>query len=156
MLAELGTRGEQVRQRLESVMAGRDPAWDGAIERFFAHLSARDWAALSVVLAPEVVRVGPLGDEVSGREAYLDLLARSVPEQYANDVRRIIYAVGGRSGFARVTEHLGYPNHELHLEEAYAFDLDLTGLIRRVDVFWQTPPLDRDDGGDGEVDGVRT
>ncbi len=146
MLAELGIRGEQVRQRLENVMAGRDPAWDGAIERFFAHLSARDWAALLEVLAPDVVRVGPLGDEVSGRQAYVDLLTRSVPEQYANDVHRITYAVDGRSGFARVTEHLGYPDRELHLEEAYAFDLDGTGLVERVEVFWQTPRLDHDVG----------
>jgi Clp amino terminal domain, pathogenicity island component/SnoaL-like domain len=153
MLGELGTQGEHVRQRLENVMAGRDPAWDGTIERFFAFLSARDWAALSGVLAPDVVRVGPLADEVSGRQAYVALLARSVPEQYANDVHRITYAVGGRSGFARVTEHLGYPDRELHLEEAYAFDLDETGLLERIEVFWQTPQLDHDVGPDA---GART
>ena len=144
VLAEFGTSGEQIRQRAENVLAWRDPTGDEVIEPFFERLSARDWIALSKVLAPDVVRVGPFGDEVTGREPYLDLLARSVPEGYGNDVHRITYAAGRRSGFAWVTEHLAYPDRELHLEEAYAFELDPAGLICRVEVFWQTPPLGRD------------
>ena len=41
--------------------------------------------------------------------------------------------------FARVTEHLGYPDQTLDLEEAYAFELDNGGSVRRIEVFWQTP-----------------
>lgn len=112
------------------------------VERFFECLSARDWEALGEVLAPGVERVGPFGDRVVGRRPYLDLLSGVVPARYRNDVHRVTYASDGRSGFARVTEHLAYPGRELHLEEAYSFHVDESGVISRVEVFWQTPSSD--------------
>jgi hypothetical protein len=111
----------------------------GAVERFFAHLSARDWESLRADLAPEVERIGPFGDRVAGRDAYLAMLAEAVPADYGNDVHRVTYAPDGRAAFARVTEHLGYPDIALHLEEAYLFGLDEHGVVTRVEVFWQTP-----------------
>jgi len=122
---------------------------EGAVERYFVHLSARDWLALAGVLAVDVERVGPLSDRVTGREAYVDLLRRSVPEDYGNDVHRITYHPSRRTAFARVTEHLVYRDPEsesesgYHLEEAYAFELDAQRAISRVEVFWQTPAPDR-------------
>jgi hypothetical protein len=113
-----------------------------AVAQFFEHLSARNWAALGDVLAPEVERVGPFGDHVTGRDAYVEFLKASVPDDYGNDVHLLTYATDGLSAFARVTEHLGYPDQELHLEETYLFDLDALGLVARVEVFWQTPQFD--------------
>jgi predicted kinase/ketosteroid isomerase-like protein len=127
-------------RRVEGAPAERAPDGDGPVERFFEHLSARDWTALGQVLAPDVVRVGPLGDEVRGRRAYLDLLERSVPDRYGNDVHSLTYSPGTSSAFARVTEHLRYPDTELHLEEAYRFVLRKDGRVARVEVFWQSPP----------------
>ena len=118
-------------------MSGR-----GAVERFFAHLSARDWSSLRAELAPEVERVGPFADLVAGREAYLTMLEAAVPADYGNDVHAVLYAADDRAAFARVTEHLGYPDETLHLEEAYAFGLDDAGRISRIEVFWQTPQYD--------------
>ena len=114
----------------------------GVIERFFDHLTAREWASLGELLAPHVERIGPFGDRVTGRDRYLDLLTGTVPSEYRNDVLRVTYAADGGSGFARVTEHLHYPDQEFHLEEAYAFDIDENGLLSRVEVYWQTPQLD--------------
>jgi hypothetical protein len=114
----------------------------GIVERFFECLTARDWEALGEVLSPEVERVGPLGDRVVGRRRYLDLLSGAVPARYHNDVHRVTYALDGRSGFARVTEHLAYPERELHLEEAYSFHIDEAGVVSRIEVFWRTPSSD--------------
>jgi len=114
-----------------------------SVERFFDHLSARDWDALGQVLAPQVVRIGPFGDRVESRERYLDLLAGVVPEAYGNDVHRVTYARDGASAFARVTEHLRYPGApQLDLEEAYSFELDVEGRIVRVEIFAQNPDDD--------------
>ncbi len=140
VLAEFGTSGDDMRSRVENMLEGRDPRLDGPVERYFEHLSGRNWAALGEVLAPGVVRVGPLGDEVTGRAEYLELLARSVPERYGNEVHRIVYAPDRRSAFARVTEHLEYPDRALHLEEAYAFVFDEARVLTRVEIFWQYPP----------------
>jgi hypothetical protein len=115
---------------------------NGGVERFFEDLSARDWESLRGDLAPEVERIGPFGDRVAGRERYLAMLEESVPADYRNDVHRVAYAEDGRTAFARVTEHLGYPDRTLHLEEAYAFGLDEVGLVSRIEVFWQTPQYD--------------
>jgi predicted kinase len=133
VLAEAG-------RRVEGEPAEREREGDDPVGRFFQHLSARDWTALGRVVAPEVVRVGPLGDEVRGRRAYLDLLERSVPARYGNDVHSVTYSAGARSAFARVTEHLAYPDRELHLEEAYRFLLSDDGMVARVEVFWRSPP----------------
>jgi hypothetical protein len=114
----------------------------GGVERFFEHLSARDWESLRGELAPEVERIGPFGDRVAGRDRYLAMLEESVPADYRNDVHRVTYADDGRTAFARVTEHLGYPDRTLHLEEAYAFGFDEVGLVSRIEVFWQTPQYD--------------
>lgn len=114
----------------------------GGVERFFEDLSARDWESLRGDLAPEVERIGPFGDRVAGRGRYLAMLEESVPADYRNDVHRVAYAEDGRTAFARVTEHLGYPDRTLHLEEAYAFGFDEVGLVSRIEVFWQTPQYD--------------
>jgi len=119
------------------------------IVRFFTALSARDWEALAAVLAPGVERVGPFGDRVGGRDHYVDLLRGLVPSDYGNDVHRVTVAPDGRSGFARVTEHLRYRDRVLHLEEAYAFVLDDNGLVSLVEIFVQTP--DADPGGFGSA-----
>ncbi len=115
----------------------------GSVERFFEHLSARDWASLRGDLTPDVERVGPLGDRVSGRERYLAMLEEAVPIDYGNDVHLVTYAADGLAAFARVTEHLGYSERRLHLEETYVFGLDSDGLVTRVEVFWQTPQEQR-------------
>ena len=119
------------------------------IERFFTALSARDWDAFALALAPGVQRIGPFGDRVRGRDRYVDLLRGLVPSTYGNDVHRITCASDGGTAFARVTEHLRYPDRELHLEEAYAFELDRGGLISLVEVFAQT--LEADPGGFGSA-----
>jgi len=119
------------------------------VERFFSWLTAREWDNLATILSEGVLRVGPFGDRLSGREDYLDFLRGTVPPDYRNDVARIIGAPDGACAFAKVTEHLRYGERELHLEEAYSFDIDDEGLICRVDIYWQTPG--QDPGGFGSA-----
>jgi hypothetical protein len=119
------------------------------VERFFAWLTAREWDQLATVLSEGVLRIGPFGDQLSGRGAYLDFLRGTVPTDYRNDVARIVAAPDGSSSFARVTEHLRYVDQEFHLEEVYSFDLDEDGRICRVEIYWQTPQ--DDPGGFGSA-----
>ena len=116
---------------------------------YFSYLTARDWSRLATVLSESVVRIGPYGDRLSGREAYLDFLRGTVPADYRNDVTRIIGAPDGSAASATVTEHLRYGDQEFHLDEAYAFDLDQHGRIGRVAIYWQTPQ--DDPGGFGSA-----
>jgi hypothetical protein len=124
------------------------------VERFFDHLTARDWGALAPLLAADIERIGPFGDGVVGRDRYLDLLACVVPEDYRNVLHRVVCAADGRSAFARVTEHLVYPGRprSLQLEEVYAFVIDEHSRISRVEVYWQTPQFDPGGFGSGGSD----
>ncbi len=142
VLAEKGITAEDVCRRVENVLAGGTPEVQGVVQRFFHHLSGRDWPSLRTVLSEDVVRVGPLGDRIVGRERYVDLLAGSVPERYGNDVHRVLYAPTGTFAFARVTEHLYYSAGALHLEETYAFEIGRPDVVTRVEVFWQSPGPD--------------
>jgi len=112
------------------------------VERFFSHLTAREWNDLGTILDQEVLRIGPFGDQLTGRQVYLDFLRATVPTDYGNDVLRVIGTPDGRSASAKVTEHLRYGEEELHLDEAYSFDIGEDGLICRVEIYWQTPQFD--------------
>jgi len=119
------------------------------VEHFFSHLTAREWNELGTILDQEVVRIGPFGDQLTGRQVYLDFLRATVPSDYDNDVLRIICAPDGLFAFARVTEHLRYGEEEFHLDETYSFDIGEDGLICRVEIYWQTPQ--NDPGGFGSA-----
>ena len=119
------------------------------VERFFTHLSARKWSDLASLLDDQVERIGPFGDRVVGRDTYMAFLRGVVPSEYGNDVSQIVVSSDGRSAFAKVTESLRYPDRELHLDEAYFFDIADNGLITRIEVYWQTP--ERDPGGFGSA-----
>jgi hypothetical protein len=109
------------------------------VERYFFHLTAREWSDLGTFLAQEVLRIGPYGDQLTGRQVYLDFLRTTVPADYGNDVLRIVSTPDGLFAFAKVTEHLRYEEVEYHLDEAYSFEIGEDGLIRRVEIYWQTP-----------------
>jgi hypothetical protein len=119
------------------------------VAAFFERVTAHDWTALAEVLATDVERVGPFGDRVAGRERYLAFLEGTVPDRYGHDVHGVVPSPDGRRACARVTEHLTYPERELHLEEVLWFDLDGRGRIGRIEVFWQTPQ--DDPGGFGSA-----
>jgi hypothetical protein len=114
----------------------------GVIEQLFERLVAADWAGYGALLSADVERIGPWGDRMVGRDRYVDMMA-GPGSGTTWRVHRITYAPDGRSGFARVTAHLapGQAAPYEHFEETLAFEMDDTGLVCRVEVFWQTPWL---------------
>lgn len=112
------------------------------VERFFSHLTAREWSDLGAILDQEVLRIGPFGDQLTGRQVYLDFLTATVPSEYGNDVLQVVSSSDGLFAFAKVTEHLRYGEVEFHLDEAYSFDIGDDGMICRVEIYWQTPQFD--------------
>jgi hypothetical protein len=117
----------------------------GVIEHFFDRLVAGDWTGLSALMAPEMERIGPWGDRMTGRDRYVEMMAASNPTgsdatTATWDVHRIAYASDGHSGFARVTAHPGQGPLST-FEETLAFVMDDQGLVSLIEVFWQTPQL---------------
>ncbi|HWS47540.1 MAG TPA: nuclear transport factor 2 family protein, partial [Acidimicrobiia bacterium] len=96
---------------------------DGMVEQTFEHLAARDWDSFGALLATDVERIGPFGERVVGRDAYVELMAAGVQrgsddggDRTTWDVHRVVYAHDGRSAFARVTAHVPHGGRELRIE----------------------------------------
>jgi hypothetical protein len=120
---------------------------DGPVERMHAHLAMYDWDAFRAVLSPDVERIGPLGERLAGRDAYLELMSGAGQEASDRDrrrttwdVHRIAYSEDRRSAFARVTAHVPHGgDQDLLIEQTLAYEIDKNGLISRIEVFWRHP-----------------
>ena len=118
---------------------------DRIVERTFEHLASRDWHAFGALLSPDVARIGPFGERVFGRGAYVELMSRGTPgsgdgtQRTTWDVHRVVYARDRRSAFARVTAHVPRSGRELRIEQTLAYELEANGLIARIEVYWRDP-----------------
>jgi hypothetical protein len=67
---ELPSRLRRYRMRRKLTSGATD-----IVEHFFSHLTAREWNELGTILDQEVLRIGPFGDQLTGRQVYLDFLS---------------------------------------------------------------------------------
>jgi hypothetical protein len=117
----------------------------GVVERSFEHMAAHDWDSFGALLADDVERIGPFGERLVGREAYVELMAGGgQPASDAGnrttwDLHSVAYTDDRRSAFARVTAHVPQRDGAFVIEQALAYELDETGLIARIEVFWRDP-----------------
>src|SRR6476620_3810155 len=118
----------------------------GSVERMFDNLAAADWDSFAAVLSPEVERIGPFGERLEGRDAYVELMSGGARATSADDGRRtswdvhcVAYASDGRSAFARITAHVPRDDQEMQIEQTLAYKLDEDGFITRIEVFWRSP-----------------
>lgn len=113
------------------------------LERYFAALRKRDWAALADTLANEVHRTGPFLDEVRGKRAYVEFLAGVVPKlaNYALDVARI-RALEDGTALVELSESMDRDGQRETHPEALLFEFDAAGRIARVDIYIKRPPVE--------------
>ena len=115
----------------------------GVVETMFEHLAVYDWDSFRLLLSIDIERIGPFGERVVGRDAYVELMAGGAQQSGDDgnrttwDVHYVAYTHDRRSAFARVTAHV--PQPELRIEQVLAFQLDENGLICRIEVFWRNP-----------------
>ena len=119
---------------------------DGVVERMFEHLAAQDWDSFRALLSTDVERIGPFGERVVGRDAYVELMASAKqPTSDADrhrttwDVHCVAYTQDRRSAFARVTAHVPQGDRELRIEQTLAYKIDENGLLSGIEVFWRDP-----------------
>ncbi|HTL84394.1 MAG TPA: nuclear transport factor 2 family protein [Acidimicrobiia bacterium] len=124
---------------------------DGVVERMFEHLANYDWDAFGGFLSTDIERIGPFGERVVGRDAYVELMAGGEPPTPDDDRHRttwdvhcVAYTQDRRSAFARITAHVPQGGRELRIEQTLAYEIDENGLISLIEVFWRDPrALDR-------------
>jgi hypothetical protein len=106
-------------------------------ERYLRAIAAQDWATVAACVAPDVVRLGPFGDDVEGRGPYLELLQRTMPALpgYRLDIDAATEVGGGRV-FVELRETVEIDGTPLLTHECLVVDVDLArGAVARVAIY---------------------
>ena len=110
-------------------------------------LRAQDWEALRALLAPDVVRHGPYGDDFTDRDSYVAFLVETFAMlgDYELEVRRAFGSTDRTCVELAETATVG--EQRLRTEEAVVFAVR-DELIREVRVFLQrSEPVPLPSGG---------
>ncbi len=103
---------------------------------YLGALRAQDWDALRALLAPDVVRHGPYGDDFTGRDRYVAFLIETFA--MLGDYELEVHRVFGASDrvCVELAETATVGDQRLRTEEAVVFAVH-DGRIREVRVFLQ-------------------
>jgi hypothetical protein len=109
------------------------------LDRYFTALPAHDWSALAETISDERLhRVGPFGDVVDGKAAYLEYLSAVLPtlKSYRLEVTRVRWLVDG-GAVVELTEHVEMDGQVQRYPEALFFDFDASNRIAEVAIYLQ-------------------
>ena len=108
----------------------------GVVRRYLDTMVAHDWAGLAACLAPDVVRLGPYGDDYRGADVYVPFLQRTLEalDDYEMRVDRVA-AAGPSVVVAELSETVTLDGARLETPEALVFDVGPDGRIARVAIF---------------------
>jgi hypothetical protein len=112
-----------------------------AVDRYLVAIAHHDWEAFAATLADDgFSRTGPYGDTYPDKAAYVRFISQLVPTLpgYELQVSRITPSSDGRTVVVELSETVDVDGAPLVTPEALVFDLDATGLIRRIQIFIQT------------------
>ena len=122
-------------RRPEVVILNPEP--ETVVLRYLDRMVAHDWAAMTECLHPDVVRVGPFGDEYTPRGPYVEYLSGLLPT-LANYALTIQRTVAEQSVvLVQLTESMEFDGSMDVTHEVLVFETDPAGLITRIDIFIQ-------------------
>jgi hypothetical protein len=124
----------------------RGPALVAVVERYLAGLVAHDWPVVSACLAEDVVRMGPFGDNYTGREPYMAFLSGLMPSLsgYALRLDRVLavgtgpaagHGEGGGTVLAELTETVEMDGAPVDTAEALVFGVDRDLRIAAIAIY---------------------
>jgi ketosteroid isomerase-like protein len=108
----------------------------GVVRRYLDTMVAADWEGLAQCLDPDVVRLGPFGDDYRGVDVYVPFLRTTLEslEGYSMRIDRIV-AVATDVVVAELSETVTFDGTRLETPEALVFDLAPDGRIARVAIY---------------------
>ncbi len=106
------------------------------VRRYLDAMVAGDWEGLARCLDPDIVRLGPYGDDYRGVDTYVPFLRATIEslEGYVMRVDRVV-AAGAGVVVAELSETVTIDGARLETPEALVFDLAPDGRIARVAIF---------------------
>jgi hypothetical protein len=108
------------------------------VDRYLRALQQQDWNALADTISDDLYRVGPFGDVVQGKEAYVHFLSTLLPTlvSYRLEVKTVHPLVEG-GAVVELSEYLDVDGVHSRFPEAIFFGLDDAGKISRVTIYIQ-------------------
>ncbi len=109
------------------------------LDRYLAALPAHDWTALAETISDERLhRVGPFGDVVDGKAAYVAFLSGVVPslKSYRLEVTRVHWLVEG-GAVVELSEYLEVDGAVQRFPEAIFFGFHESDRIAEVTIYLQ-------------------
>lgn len=106
------------------------------VKQFLDRMAAHDWPGLGACVAEDVHRIGPFGDEFTGRAGYQDFLEETIEalDGYELIVDRVVATGDDRTVFAELSETLNVNGERRRTPEGLVFDV-ADGTITRVAVY---------------------
>jgi ketosteroid isomerase-like protein len=106
------------------------------VRRYLDTMVAHDWEGLAACLSPDIVRLGPFGDDYHGVDAYVPFLRQTLEslDGYGMRVDRVV-AAGSDVVLAELSETVTIDGARIETPEALVFDLTPDGRIARVAIF---------------------
>src|SRR4051812_25819429 len=107
------------------------------VEGYLHAVATQDWHGMRASVRDDVIRIGPFGDTYTGRDAYIEFLAKVMPTLagYSMDVARVTYVDGGRRAIAELSETVTVDGASLVTREVLLFAPAAAGGIARVEIF---------------------
>jgi hypothetical protein len=105
--------------------------------RYLNRMVAHDWAGMTECLHPDVVRVGPFGDEYTPRAPYVAYLSGLLPTLVNYDLTIERTVTEQSVVLVQLTESMEFDGSPDVTHEVLVFETDPTGLITRIDIFIQ-------------------
>jgi ketosteroid isomerase-like protein len=128
-------------------MTAGGPSAGALAERYLRAIAVQDWATVEASVAPDVVRLGPFGDDVEGRDPYLALLQRTMPRLagYRLDIDTVTEVGAGRV-FVELRETVEMNGTPLLTHECLVIDV-AEGRVARVAIYIRQDGEPRAGGG---------
>lgn len=119
---------------------------EDAVARFWRGVDKHDWDLVESTLAEDVVRIGMQDNEADtsrGKAAYMDFVRGVIGRFDHHDLVMVsnIRSADGKTAYAECIETIQPPGWEkLSMRFMNVLELNDQGLIRKLDIFWKTPP----------------
>jgi hypothetical protein len=139
--------GLPIRSTLEDDVSDRDER-ARTVANFWRGVDTHDWDLVASTLADDFVRVGMRDNEEDtcrGKENYLAFVSGVVGKMAEHELRSrfTFLSEDGRYAFNEAVEIIRpTPQDEpIVMRFANYLELDEAGRIRKLDIFWKTPPV---------------
>jgi hypothetical protein len=121
-------------------------AGDDVVARFWRGIDEHNWDLVASTLAENFERHGMFGTEADtcrGRANYLQFVSGVIGRMDHHDLkaRKIFRSEDGRHAVAECVETIRPPGEtELVMKFINIMELNDSGLIEKLDIYWKTPP----------------